>query len=153
MRTACFWPRCPLFPVFLQYTMLWTVANGAIGQQTFEAYAAYILVQHTNILTHSNLRPFAGNIEGFEDGASEDEGMMGGDLIYPMSSTRPTPCNPITLPTNLTLLNNSYHPPWPWFQPLPLPHGQWFLPLPSPRCCPCACPLTSRQERQQTERQ
>jgi hypothetical protein len=31
------------FPVFLQYTMLWTVAHGAIGQQTFEAYAAYIL--------------------------------------------------------------------------------------------------------------
>jgi hypothetical protein len=59
------------FPVFLQYTMLWTVANGAIGQQTFEAYAAYILGQHSNILAHSNLRPFAGNIEGFEDGASE----------------------------------------------------------------------------------
>ncbi len=27
-------------------TMLWTVNNGAIGQQTFEAYAAYILGQH-----------------------------------------------------------------------------------------------------------
>jgi hypothetical protein len=72
------------FPVFIQCTMLWTEANGAIGQQTFEAYATYILAQHTNILAHSNLRPFAGNIEGFEDGASEDEGMMGGDLIYPM---------------------------------------------------------------------
>ncbi len=75
------------FPVFLQYTMLWTVANGAIGQQTFEANATYIRAQHTNILAHSNLRPFAGNIEGFEDGASEDEGMMGGDSIYPMSPT------------------------------------------------------------------
>ncbi len=61
------------------------MANGAIGQQTFEAYAVYILGQHTNILAHSNLRPFAGNIEGFEDGASEDDG-MGGDLIYPTSS-------------------------------------------------------------------
>ena len=57
--------------------MLWTVANGAIGQQTFEAYATYILAQHTNILAHSNLRPFAGNIEGYEDGASEDDGMGG----------------------------------------------------------------------------
>ena len=28
------------FPVFHQYTLLWTMANGAIGQQTFEAYAA-----------------------------------------------------------------------------------------------------------------
>ena len=73
------------FPVFLQYTMLWTVTHGAIGQQTFEAYATYILAQHTNILAHSNLRPFAGNIEGFEDGDIEDEGMTGGDLIYPMS--------------------------------------------------------------------
>ena len=69
--------------MFLQYTMLWTVTHGAIGQQTFEAYAAYILVQHTNILAHSNLRPFAGNIEGCKDGASEDDGMMEGDLIYP----------------------------------------------------------------------
>jgi hypothetical protein len=70
------------FPVFLQYTMLWTVANGAIGQHTFEAYATYILDQHTNILAHSNLRPFADNIKGYEDGASEDDGMgMGGDSI------------------------------------------------------------------------
>jgi len=28
--------------------MLWTVANGALGQQTFENYATYILAQHTN---------------------------------------------------------------------------------------------------------
>ncbi len=89
-------------------------ANGAIGQQTFEAYAAYILAQHTNIVAHSNLRPFAGNIEGYEDGASEDDG-MGGDSLYPPPSyphtLLPTPCNPITLLTNLNLLNNSYHPP------------------------------------------
>ncbi len=52
------------FHVFLQYTMLWTVANGAIGQQTFEAYATYILGQHTNILAQSNLRFYAGIIEG-----------------------------------------------------------------------------------------
>ncbi len=29
------------FPVFHQYALLFTVTNGAIGQQTFEAYAAY----------------------------------------------------------------------------------------------------------------
>ena len=122
MRTGFFWPRCPLSP-FSSSSTPWTVNNGAIGQQTFEVYAAYILGQHTNILAHSNLRPFAGNIEGFEDGASEDDCMMGGDLIYPMSpppsyphhhtpnTLRPTPCNLITLPTNLILLNKSYHPP------------------------------------------
>ncbi len=33
------------FPVFQQYTLLFTVAHGAIAQQTFEAYAAYVLPQ------------------------------------------------------------------------------------------------------------
>ncbi len=60
------------FPVFQQYTLLLTVANGAIAQQTFEAYATYALPQLHNILTHSNPRPFAGNLEGHEDGADED---------------------------------------------------------------------------------
>jgi hypothetical protein len=31
------------FPVFHQYTLLFTVTNGAIAQQTFEAYAVYVL--------------------------------------------------------------------------------------------------------------
>ncbi len=48
------------FPVFQQYTLLFTVANGAIAQQTFEDYAAYVLPQLHNILAHSNPRPFAG---------------------------------------------------------------------------------------------
>jgi hypothetical protein len=71
------------FPVFQQYTLLFTVANGAIAQQTFEAYAAYayVLPQLHNILAHSNPRPFAGNLEGHEDGADED--LMTGDLLYP----------------------------------------------------------------------
>ena len=99
------------FPVFLQYTMLWTVTHGAIGQQTFEAYATYILAQHTNILAHSNLRPFAGNIEGFEDGEIEDEGMMAGDSIYPMS---PPPSYP-QYPTA-----NAMQPYYPPHQPYPL---------------------------------
>ncbi len=41
------------FPVFQPYTLLFTVANGAIAQQTFEAYAAYIIPQLHNILAHS----------------------------------------------------------------------------------------------------
>jgi hypothetical protein len=57
------------------------VTNGAIAQQTFEAFAAYVLPQLHNILAHSNPRPFAGNLEGHEDGANED--MMTGDLLYP----------------------------------------------------------------------
>jgi hypothetical protein len=70
------------FAVFQQYTLLFTVANGAIAQQTFEAYAAYILPQLHNILAHTNPRPFAGNLEGYGGGASEDDAMEG-DLIYP----------------------------------------------------------------------
>jgi hypothetical protein len=70
------------FPVFQQYTLLFTaVAHGAIAQQTFEAYAAYVLPQLYNILAHSNPRPFAGNLEGQEFGADEDA--MTGDLLYP----------------------------------------------------------------------
>jgi hypothetical protein len=69
------------FPVFQQYTLLFTVANGAIAQQTFEAYGAYVLPQLHNILAHSNPRPFAGSLEGHEDGADED--MLIGDLVYP----------------------------------------------------------------------
>ncbi len=62
------------FSVLHRYTLLSAVANGANGQQTFETYAAYVLGQHSNILAHSNLRPFTGNLEGYEDGASEDDG-------------------------------------------------------------------------------
>jgi hypothetical protein len=54
------------FPVFHQYTLLFTVAHEAVAQQTFEAYAAYIIPQHHNILAHSNPQPFPGNLEGFE---------------------------------------------------------------------------------------
>jgi hypothetical protein len=57
------------------------VANGTIAQQTFEAYATYVLPQLHNILAHSNPRPFAGNLEGHEYGVDED--MMTGDLVYP----------------------------------------------------------------------
>jgi hypothetical protein len=66
------------------------MANGTIAQQAFEAYAAYILGQHSNILVHSNLRPFAGNLEGYENGASKDDG-MGGGLIYPTPPTQSYP--------------------------------------------------------------
>jgi hypothetical protein len=68
------------FPVFQQYTLLFTVAHGAIAQQTFEAYAAYVLPQLHNILAHSNPRPFAGIFEGPELGADEDD--MTGDMVY-----------------------------------------------------------------------
>ena len=134
------------FPVFHQYTLLWTMAHGAIAQQTFEAYAAYILDQHSNILAHSTLRPFAGNVEAFGDGASEDDGMRGDwDQLYP---SPPQPTYP-QYPTA-----NSMQPYYPQPQPYPpqqflppplalgttLTHGQWFLSLPSPSYCPCSCP-------------
>jgi hypothetical protein len=97
------------FPVFHQYTLLWTVQNGAIAQQTFERYATYIGGQHFNILAQSTLRPFAGNVEGYKYGASEDDG-MGGDLIYP---TSPPPSYP-QYPTA-----NAMQPFYPPHQPYP----------------------------------
>ena len=104
------------FPVFQQYTLLFTVAHGAIAQQTFEAYAAYVLPQLHNILAHSNPRPFAGNLEGQEFGADED--VMNGDLLYP----NPTP-NPL-YPT----INSAQHSyPTPFY---PTPYGQYAQPQP-----------------------
>ncbi len=149
------------FPVFHQYTLLFTMTNGAIAQQTFEVYAAYVLAQLTNILAHSTLRPFAGNLEGCEDGASEDDG-MGGDLVYPTPHPQFYPQYPTAntmqpfyqQPQSYPPQHFLPPPPWPWLQPIPLPHGQWFLPIPPfPGPCPCPCPSPFRQERQQTARQ
>jgi hypothetical protein len=38
------------FPVFHHYTLLWTVANGAIAQQKFKRYVTYIRGKHSSIL-------------------------------------------------------------------------------------------------------
>ncbi len=114
------------FPVFNQYTLLWTVANGAVAEQTFERYATYIGGQHSNILAHSTLPPFAGNVEGYEDGASEDDD-MGGDAIY---STSPPPSYP-QYPTANAM--QAYYPPnqpYPPQQFLPPPPGLGFNPYP-----------------------
>ncbi len=86
-------------------------------QQTFEAYAAYVLSQLHNIFAHSNPRPFAGNLEGQEFGADEDA--MAGDLLY---------LNPF-YPT----INSAQHSyPTPFY---PTPYGQYaqsqpYLPPP-----------------------
>jgi hypothetical protein len=54
------------FPVFLQCTMLWTVANGAIGQQTFETYATYILGQHPTSSPNPTFDPSLATSKGTE---------------------------------------------------------------------------------------
>ncbi len=109
------------FPVFQQYTLLFTVANGATAQQTFEAHGAYVLPQLHNILAHTNPRTFAGNLEGHEDGADED--MMTGYLLYP---------NPL-YPT----INSAQQPLYPtqYYDPTtrvlhPTPHGAYASPQP-----------------------
>ena len=125
-----FLARLSPFPVFHQYTLLWTMANGALAQQTFEAYAAFILDQHSNILAHSTLRPFAGNVEAFGDGASEDDGMRADwDQIYP---TPPQPSYP-QYPTANSM--QPYYPqpqPYPPQQFLPPPPGLGYNPYPHP---------------------
>ena len=116
------------FPVFQQYTLLFTVAHGAIAQQTFEAYAAYVLPQLHNILAHSNPRPFAGNLEGQEFGADED--VMTGDLLYP----NPTPYPTINSAQQLYPTPFYPTPYGPYAQPqpyLPPPPGLGFSPHPS----------------------
>jgi hypothetical protein len=88
-------PPFPPPPFFQQYTLLFTVANGAFAQQTFEAYATYVLPQLHNILAHSNPRPFAGNLEGYENWTDED--VITGELLCP---------NP-SYPTTKTLHNKN----------------------------------------------
>jgi hypothetical protein len=145
------------FHVFQQYTLLFTVANGAIAQQTFEAYAAYILPQLHNILAQSNPRPsFAGNLEGFEEGASEDD-VMEGDLVYPPQTHPP-------YPTVNTAQQSYYPPPTPppyhflppspgldWIPTTPITPWPMGTNTPTPPCfCTCTCLI--RQERHQTAR-
>ena len=113
--------------MFQQYTLLFTVAHGAIEQQTFEAYAAYVLPQLHNILAHSNPRPFAGQLEGQELGADED--VMTGDLLYP------TPFYPTLNSAQHSYPTPPYPTPYgPYAQPqpyLPPPPGLGFSPHPS----------------------
>jgi hypothetical protein len=140
------------FTVLHQYTLLFTVQNGAIGQQTFEAYTAYLLGQHSNILAHSNLRPFAGNIEGYEDGASEDDG-MGWDSLY---QTFSPPSNPQYPTANAMQPYYPPHQPYPpqqflppppglGFNPYPYPMANGFYPYPSPAVAPA--PAYSRSDK------
>jgi hypothetical protein len=73
-------PPSPPSPFFnsTPYCLLWQ--TGRLRSKRLRP-AAYVLPQLHNILPHSNPRPFAGNLEGHEDGADED--MMTGDLLYP----------------------------------------------------------------------
>jgi hypothetical protein len=109
--------------------VLITVANEAIAQQTFEAYAAYVLPQLHNILAHSNPRPFAGNLEGHENGAAED--VMTGDLVYHSTLNAAQP--PVYPSQYLDPFTDNYHPipydPYAHTQPyLPPPPGLGFSP-------------------------
>ena len=146
------------FPVFHQYTLLWTMANGALAQQTFEAYAAFILDQHSNILAHSTLRPFAGNVEAFGDGASEDDGMRGDwDHIYP---TPPQPSHP-QYPTANSMQPyypqpQSYPPqqflpppPGLGYNPYPHPMANGFYPYPPPATAPAPAPAPDNKGNRQ----
>jgi hypothetical protein len=108
------------FPVFHQYTF---IVNGDL-----RGYATYIGSQHSNILAHSTLRPFSGNVEGYEDGASEDDG-IGGDSIYP---TSPPPSYP-KYPTANAM--QPYYPPHQLYPPQqclppPLALGSTLTPTP-----------------------
>ncbi len=151
---------------------LFTVANGAIAQQTFEAYAAYVLPQLHNILAHSNPRPFAGSLEGHEDGADED--MMTGNLLYP-NPMYPNPLYPTINSAQQHLYPTQYCYPTPngaYPQPqLPPPPGLGFSPHPHypmanvmyhypPAPAPAPAPASSdkagtrqRQETRQTRQQ
>jgi hypothetical protein len=105
------------FPVFTQYTLLFTLTHGVIAQQTFEAYAAYVRPKLHNILAQSNPRSFSGNLEGQEFGADED--VMTGDMVYHSTGK---PAQPSLYPNQyLDPFNGTYY---------PTPYGQYAHPQP-----------------------
>jgi hypothetical protein len=60
----------------------------------------------------------------------------------------PMPCNPITLLTNPTLLNNVYHPtPGLGFNPYPYPMANGFYPYPPPAPAPAPAPAYSPSDK------
>jgi hypothetical protein len=81
----------------------------------------------------------SGNLEGFGEGASEDD-VMGGDLIYPTQIYPQYPTansmQPCLLPSTTIPSTILTTPPWPWLLTLPLPHGRWFLSLHPPHLPP-----------------
>jgi hypothetical protein len=73
-RTECgmFLASLSPFPVLHQYTLLFTMSNGSIGQQSFEAYAAYIC----NITTSFSIPTFDPLRETSKGTSSEQTRML-----------------------------------------------------------------------------
>ncbi len=120
MRTDCFWPLCPLSPFSTSTLYCLRCKTGQLDSKRSRPTQPTCWA----ILAHSNLRPFAGNVEGYEDGTSEDDS-MGGDLIYPPS---PPPTYPIYPTANAM---QPYYPPH-QFLPSPLALSSTLTPTPWP---------------------
>jgi hypothetical protein len=159
MRSVCSSP--PSFPSSSSTStlccLLWH--KGKRNRRLIEASAAYIIPQLHNILAHSNPRPFAGNLEEFGEGASED-GVMGGDLIYPPKTNLQYPtANSMQpyYPQHHHTLNNSYHhSPGLGFPPYPYPMANGFYPYtspPVPAPAPSPAPSDKKDFRQQGKKQ
>jgi hypothetical protein len=107
MDSVCSSPPSPLSPFSnsAHCCLLWQTGQLRNRRLNDEAYAAYILPQLHNILAYSNPRPFAGNLEGYGEAASEDDVMGGGSSItlpkrILINISPPTHCIPITLNHN-----------------------------------------------------
>jgi hypothetical protein len=154
MRTDCSWPLCSLSPSSTStlYCERWLT-----GQSGSRLSRHMLPTFWASISTSSPIPTFDPSLATSKSTRTERARMMAWEgthftQLSPNHHTPntllPMPCNPFTLLTNPTLLDDFYHPPL----ALPPPHGQCLLPLPFPRCCPSPCLLTLRQERQQTER-
>ncbi len=163
MRTDCSSPLCPLSPFSTNtlYCGPWQT-----GQSHSRRSRPMLPISWASIPTSSPTPPFDPS-RGMSKRLETERARM---MAYEGTGTKHTQPPPTIIPPvsyrklNATLLPSTptipsstifTSPPWPWVQPLPLPHGQWFLSLPSRSCCPCSCscPLILRQERQQTKRQ
>jgi hypothetical protein len=106
------------FSSSMHYCLLWRT-----GQLRNRRSRRMPCTSFRNCTTHSNPRPFAGNLEGYGGGASEDDGMEG-DLIYPPKTYPQYPTANTMQPYYPPPRPQPQHflpPPWPWVPTLPLP--------------------------------
>jgi hypothetical protein len=139
MRKDCFWPLCPLSPFSTSTLYCLRCKTGQLDSRRSRPTQPTCWA---NTPTSSPTPTFDASLATSKGTRTERARMMAWEgthftQLSPHHHTPntllPTQCNPITLPTNLTLLNNFYHPPLALgstLTPTPWPMG-FTLPLPS----------------------
>jgi hypothetical protein len=144
MHTDCSWPLCPLSPSSTTSTLY--CERWLTGQSGSKPSRHMQPTFWASIPTSSHIPTFDPSLATSKGTRTERARMMAweGNQSTPLlphhhtpNALLPMPCNPFTLLTNSTLLNNFYHPtPGLGFHPYPYPMANGFHPSPSPAVAP-----------------